>query len=116
MSRFRLLIQPTLFSSQEPSFAKQVAMQQAPPLPPLKPKGKEQEAKELAVAEHAQPDDGQPASRRCVHLCAGTAITSVRPLVSNLLLPISSAPYAPSTHPAPSASLSACTVHDGGKT
>jgi hypothetical protein len=90
-------------------------MQLAPPLPPLKPKGKEQEAKELAVAQHAQPDYGQPASRLCVHLCAGTAIVSVRPLVSNLLLPISSALYAPSTHPAPSAPLSSCTVHDGSK-
>lgn len=52
-------------------------MQQAPPLPPLKPKGKEQKAKELAVAEHAQPDNGQPARHQCVHLCAGTGIVSV---------------------------------------
>jgi hypothetical protein len=66
-----------LFSSQEPAFASQVDMQLSPPPLPLpKPKGKERKAKELAVAE--QRDDGQPASRLCVHLCAGTAIQSVR--------------------------------------
>lgn len=103
-----------LFSSQEPKFAEHVAMQRLPPPLPLpKPKGKERKAEDLAVAE--QQDDGQAASYHCVHLCAGTAIVSVRPLVSNLLLPISSAPYAPSTHRAPSAPLSACTVHDGSK-
>jgi hypothetical protein len=65
-----------LFSSQEPAFASQVDMQLSPPPLPLpKPKGKERKAKELAVAE--QRDDGQPASRLCVHLCAGTAIQSV---------------------------------------
>ena len=71
-----------LFSSQEPKFAEHVAMQRlSPPLPLPKPKGKERKAEDLAVAE--QQDDGQAASYHCVHLCAGTAIQSVRPPASS---------------------------------
>ena len=71
-----------LFSSQEPKFAEHVAMQRLPPPLPLpKPKGKERKAEDLAVAE--QQDDGQAASYHCVHLCAGTAIQSVRPPASS---------------------------------
>lgn len=82
-TRFDPEISP-LFSSQEPSFAEQVERQRLPPPLPLpKPKGKERKTKELAVAEQRDVD-GQPASRLCWHLAAGTAIQSVRPLVSSL--------------------------------
>lgn len=64
------------------------------------------------MAQHAQPDDGQLASRLCVHLCAGTGILSAHPLVSNLLLPISSAPThpPPTLHPLPHSVPSQCTM------
>ena len=89
-------------------------MQQAPPLPPLKPKGKEQEAKELAVAKHAQPDNGQPASRlrHCVHLCAGTGIVSVRLSSLTYCCPSPLHPtYPPPTlHPLPHSLPAQCTM------
>ena len=87
-------------------------MQQAPPLPPLKPKGKEQEAKDLAVAQHAQPEDSQPAIRLCVHLCAGTGIVSV--CLSSLIYccpsPLHPTHPPPTLHPLPHSLPAQCTM------
>ena len=66
------------------------------------------------MAKHAQPDNGQPASRlrHCVHLCAGTGIVSVR--LSSLTYccpsPLHPTHPPPTLHPLPHSLPAQCTM------